>query len=526
MQSIINHYDTDDHMLQRVHVEEHMDDRLGGPNSVGRKFLSYCKNENVNPLDSIPDVDIKFKVYRISDFDGKRGTFYVEFVLMLDWLDPSLELCENNNPDFHEHYWPKPELLNLSPDSPDLPDFESIVPKYKKDEKNCNGFGIHRASLTYKFRAILYSRLDFRNYPFDSQALELSIKLSSIRIPGAKQGKRPKACHPKRWRSNDGGHELIPECDNLPEFSLIRLASMTYSSKYGPYPVNNELIEYNNDVIKDKLYQDQFTLQIIISRDSVSVLWNLVFSLLVIDVMVFTAHGIAISELGDRLGINLTLLLTAMAFKWVLADALPSTPYLTTMECYVISTFAILFFQGISFWFISDAFNYRCGVEEFSDKRDYRDWITGKKQAMNSTSTATMDISCETIHILDRILLMFEVLCFLTKNIWMGYQIKINGQIAVSKKTKFEDLSKLKEYSMIKKLTHIGGENDVKHKQLLRRRSKQYATKGEGKETRSSSKVFVGRAKVGAEINALPQSPLLSPPPPPPQRVDEAGVKE
>ena len=123
-------------MLQRVHVEEHMDDRLGGPNSVGRKFLSYCKNENVNPLDSIPDVDIKFKVYRISDFDGKRGTFYVDFVLMLDWLDPSLELCENNNPDFHEHYWPKPELLNLSPDSPDLPDFESIVPKYKKDEKN------------------------------------------------------------------------------------------------------------------------------------------------------------------------------------------------------------------------------------------------------------------------------------------------------------------------------------------------------------------------------------------------------
>ena len=37
--------------------------------------------------------------------------------------------------------------------------------------------------------------------------------------------------------------------------------------------------------MKQKLYQDQYTLQIVVIRDSLSVLWNLCFSLVVIDVM-------------------------------------------------------------------------------------------------------------------------------------------------------------------------------------------------------------------------------------------------
>ena len=102
---------------------------------------------------------------------------------------------------------------------------------------------------------------------------------------------------------------------------------------------------------RKKYYQDQFTLQIIMARDAKNVLWNLCFSLFVIDVMVFTAHGIPINELADRLSVNLTLLLTAMAFKWVLNDGTPNVPYLTVMERYVILTFSMLFFQGVVFWF-------------------------------------------------------------------------------------------------------------------------------------------------------------------------------
>ena len=50
------------------------------------------------------------------------------------------------------------------------------------------GYGIHRASLTLKWNTKIYTRLDFRDYPFDQQAIELSIKLLSVRLPNVKKG--------------------------------------------------------------------------------------------------------------------------------------------------------------------------------------------------------------------------------------------------------------------------------------------------------------------------------------------------
>ena len=47
---------------QVVTIEETMDERLGGVNSCGRKFLKYCKMNDLKPEENIPKVDIKFKV--------------------------------------------------------------------------------------------------------------------------------------------------------------------------------------------------------------------------------------------------------------------------------------------------------------------------------------------------------------------------------------------------------------------------------------------------------------------------------
>jgi hypothetical protein len=157
-----------------------------------------------------------------------------------------------------------------------------------------------------------------------------------VRIPGIGKGVRPVAKHPERWRGpknpKEGGHVLLKDCDCLPEYDFARMASRAYSSAYGPYVSKDQKDEFIKDRDGGKLYQDQYTLQVVMVRDSVSVMWNMCFSLFVIDVMVFAAHGIAMGELADRMGVNLTLLLTSMAFKWVLSDKLPPVPYLTTME--------------------------------------------------------------------------------------------------------------------------------------------------------------------------------------------------
>jgi hypothetical protein len=349
----------------------------GGIQMVGGKFIEHYKTPK-KAAKNIPPVEVKFKVRRLSDWDSKAGTFYVDCLLMLDWEDPSLSRAtDSENPDFADHFWPQAEMEGVTPGGGDEPDWENTKPKYKpefEDDKNKTGEVIcHRATITIKYKMVLFARCNFRGrcrllfnisppfpvpvpplsclvalsyppppplppshprkrkteYPFDHQTLEISIKLLSVRIPFyIKGGVRPVAKHPKMRKK----HQLIKDCDCLPEYDFVRLSSRAYSSKYGPFISKVDEDDFRKDEKKGKLYQDMYTLQVVMVRDSVSVMWNMCFSLFVIDVMVFAAHGIPMGDLADRMSVNLTLLLTAMAFKWVLSDQLPPVPYLTTME--------------------------------------------------------------------------------------------------------------------------------------------------------------------------------------------------
>ena len=72
----------------------------GGPQKCGGVFLKYF-NGPEEAAKNIPEVQVLFKVRRLSDFDSKRGSFYADFLLMLDWEDPSLEIAEDKaQPDF------------------------------------------------------------------------------------------------------------------------------------------------------------------------------------------------------------------------------------------------------------------------------------------------------------------------------------------------------------------------------------------------------------------------------------------
>ena len=253
--------------------------------------------------------------------------------------------------------------------------------------------------------------------------------------------------------------------DFLPEFALVRIMGRPYSSAYGPFPeklcaphlsetstlglkYQKELTDYNTTE-----FQDQYTLQIIMVREPESILYNMLFALLVVDFMVFSAHGVPIGELADRLSVNLTLLLTAMAFKFVLSDTLPPTPYLTTMEKYVLITFVVLFFQGICFWFLADWYNYRCGS-------DYPiDWFSGAIY-LKSNGTEFGNKGCANFMYYDRVALIMEVFCFVVKNVWFATRIVGNSVGNVAKLNHFVDLSGLQEFTMPEQLTFVNEKNN------------------------------------------------------------------
>ena len=219
-------------------VKEKRKSIQGGPKKCGPLFVKYWEDLGESAEMKIPDVEVKFKIYRLGCFDQKEGTFYCDFLLMLDWVDESLSLVpDDEEVDFSNHFWPCAELMNMIPGDEDL-DFshEESKPKYKKEKKGEPKK--YHASITMKVRRSLFCRLDYHDFPFDRQVLELTIKMLSVRIPVLTKGSgtRPTVKHPT-WRKP--GHEIVPEADWLPEFQIIPLTKVLLE-QYGPFVYDEE----------------------------------------------------------------------------------------------------------------------------------------------------------------------------------------------------------------------------------------------------------------------------------------------
>ena len=130
-----------------------------------------------------------------------------------------------------------------------------------------------------------------------------------------------------------------------------------------------------------------------------------------------TTHGIPINALADRMSISLTLLLTAGAQMGPISDV----GKLNVVEWYSLYSCMMLLFQGVLVWALSDLYWYRCSsddenymVFEDSTEETYADWWTGQQE--NITSAVFMDVTCQQIHIADRVILAIEFFIFIVKN--------------------------------------------------------------------------------------------------------------
>jgi len=69
---------------------------------------------------------------------------------------------------------------------------------------------------------------------------------------------------------------------------------------------------------------------------------NIVFLMACISLLALTAFSLGADDLGDRLNLLITLILTAVAFSYVVFDSLPNVPYLTFMDKYILGNYGFL----------------------------------------------------------------------------------------------------------------------------------------------------------------------------------------
>jgi len=69
---------------------------------------------------------------------------------------------------------------------------------------------------------------------------------------------------------------------------------------------------------------------------------NIVFLMACISLLALCSFSLGEDDLGDRLNLIITLILTAVAFSYVVFDSLPNVPYLTYMDKYILGSYGFL----------------------------------------------------------------------------------------------------------------------------------------------------------------------------------------
>lgn len=287
---------------------------------IGHHFIDHIHSKP--GVDSvchyhIPDVEVCFKIMCVSMVLPLEHCFDLDFIVMFDWCDPSLVAQPKKGINFDHHFSPVINFENAI-----VKEFVgSDVPEFRiKDHKT------GRVTLTQRLLGTFRTRFCLDMFPFDHQHLEIVLK--TRHITHESKALHVQLANPVTWRYKKG-HKLDKGADWLSEWDI---------AKFNGAP--------------DGKHKDEYRLQITILRDSRAAFWRLIFSLSSIMILSFVAFGVDINDLSNRVQITLTMLLSIMAFKFILTDELPKVPYLTVMDKFLLSALVTLIVQGMGFWVV------------------------------------------------------------------------------------------------------------------------------------------------------------------------------
>merc|ERR1719203_1812491 len=71
-------------------------------------------------------------------------------------------------------------------------------------------------------------------------------------------------------------------------------------------------------------------------------LWNVVFFMMLISGLSMCSFAVDAEDLGERLAIIITLLLTSVAYQSSVFQTLPNVPYLTLLDKYIVTSFVFM----------------------------------------------------------------------------------------------------------------------------------------------------------------------------------------
>ena len=251
---------------------------------------------------------VRLSIFSISDIDTVTGTFAADFFLTASWLshkEPTAfeglskdELADTIAQEFD------PRLIFMNAGGPVNRTDERWALEDWRTGHNDEPVVYYMCRCVGTFR----EPLELGHFPFDTQPLNLVLSSHSKDVS---------------LHEDVGMSRLRTEFMSSPEFELQTAKFLAARTQRG-YPL---------------LY-----MAVIARRRPGYYVWNVFFPTLLLTLMAAAIFSVPASDAAGRLGLILTLVLTSVAFKFVVAQSLPKIPYNTCLDWYVLGSFVVLAF--------------------------------------------------------------------------------------------------------------------------------------------------------------------------------------
>lgn len=297
----------------------------------------------------ITTMQLSFNVRSVSEIDEVKFEFKATTDIVMHWSDLNIwATCEAGGREIDQgacqYVW-RPSLLFPNAIEFDIP-----------EERKYIWTDLRTKSVTYQFQVsgTFTAPMSFRTFPKDEQKLPITLAIESNdsgSIRAALRWDPVSAQLDNRITENKGVKDTISGWTVLSvearEHSHLPLDWNKLAGDDGPMrSYMDEMVQFYNITfgveidIKQESTVSAVTCDVTVRRTTVFYMLNYIMVVMVLTSLSWITFIIAPSDLNDRCGISLTLLLALNVFQLILSELMPKTGYLTPMhEFVIVSTF-------------------------------------------------------------------------------------------------------------------------------------------------------------------------------------------
>lgn len=284
----------------------------------GASRVDSIKSKNNNMNESKKQVEIHVTFLKIGEVNTLKESFDADILLRSKWHEPALDNTEGkyNKGDINFSKFWNPEIY-----------IDNILGEPKRTSSIYVEYDINGLASVIERRRVkgtFVETMELFEFPFDVQDLSITV-MSEKPIDEVELVEDPHEIH-KIYKQS-----FIDE----QEFYLY---------KY----IESQKKELAKDRADPSLLRSGLLIQCRAARRPAYFIWNSFSVTLLICCLSFVTFAVEPALVQNRLQLSFTLVLTAVAFKFVVNQSLPRISYLTYLDRYILATMIVL--AVVAFW--------------------------------------------------------------------------------------------------------------------------------------------------------------------------------